>query len=157
MDTSIKRVSSNFLNRIAEVSTEREVRAELSSLPDQVREEGAKVHIVQAKLDEFPGGYVRVRSEEPGGYYIDRKNFSKNTEDRIDISKKLFEKLINNGSSPQDKIRYKWNGWDVDVMDDGRVVAEFELQGEDSKVDVPFFFDINKALPPTVAVPYDNG
>ena len=156
MSTAKSRIASMFRKggiKTAAISTEREVRAELESLPDEVKKDGKQVRIIQSKLDEFPNGYVRVRREEPGGCYITRKDFDKNQEDTIDISRALCDKLVGTGYSPQDKMRYKWKGWDIDVLEDGKVIAEFELQGDDTQVDVPSFFVITKVLEPTVAVP----
>lgn len=142
-----------FYNRTAKVSDEREVRIELEELPAQVEKEGTKINILQGKLDEFPGGYVRVRKETPGGYTLTRKVFNEHNEDTMDISEKLFTRLFKSTFDQQDKERIKWNGWDIDLIDGGKkIVAEFEMPEGQKHVDVPSIFKMTKTLEGTVTV-----
>jgi len=130
--------------KTAKEETEREVRIELESIPDQVRKEATKLNILQNILEKFPGGYVRVRKETPGICTMTRKNFENHIEDNIEISEDLFNKLLPLGTSKQDKTRLKWNGWDIDELDGGKIVAEYEMEDGQSQVTVPLIFDVKK-------------
>lgn len=145
-----KLASSMRLRKTAAVSIEREVRVELSSLPAIVKQEGSSLRIIQCILEEFSGGYTRVRKEVPGGFTFTKKVFADHTEDNVEISEELFEKIFKLGKKPQDKTRTIWRGWDIDVMEDGRVVAEFEMAPDQTQVIVPPEFTVVKVLKPTV-------
>jgi hypothetical protein len=138
------------LSKTAAVSIEREVRVELVSLPAIVKQEGSSLSILQSILEEFPGGYIRVRKEVPGGFTFTKKVFKEHTEDNIKISEELFEKMFKLGKKPQDKTRVVWRGWDIDIMQDGRVVAEFVMSLGQTQVTVPSEFVVAKVLKPTV-------
>lgn len=150
------------MQKIAAVQVEREVRCELEELPEEVREEADTVTIDQTQLDKNPNGYVRVRKETVTGkgrgitehseYTFTSKDFSKNLEDTIPISEDLFHRIYTLGKSPQKKTRYRWNGWDIDVMEDGRVVAEYEMADDQTSVKVPSFFKVKAVLYPTIQV-----
>lgn len=148
-----------FFNKEAKVSSEREVRVELEGLPPQVKEESTLVKIYQGKLEELPDGYIRVRRETTddgvNSYTFTRKTFSKNTEDTTEITENIFTRMMGTiAFDKQDKVRYKWNGWDIDVMDGGtKFVAEYELPDGVYSVDVPGILKIKKVLEPTISVP----
>jgi hypothetical protein len=146
------RKASLRVSKTAAVQDEREVRAELHELPKEVKDEATVVTIEQTQLDKFDNGYVRVRKETPGGYTFTSKDFSKNEEDTINISEKLFKKFFPLGESPQTKTRYKWKGWDIDIMADGRVIAEFEMAPGQHSVEVPAILKIKAVLAPTIQV-----
>jgi len=136
--------------RPAAVEEEREVRCSLKELPPEVKKSGEKITIEQGKLDEKPGTYTRVRRETPGKCSFTKKIFKDFSEDNIEISEDLFEKLYNNITfSNQKKTRYKWKGWDIDVMEDGKVVAEYELPKGYDSVSIPLIFQVEEALSPT--------
>jgi hypothetical protein len=150
------------MQKISAVQVEREVRCELEELPAVVMEEADKVIIDQTQLDKNPNGYVRVRKETVRGkgrgiseyseYTFTSKDFSKNLEDTIPISEDLFHRIYALGKSPQKKTRYRWKGWDIDAMEDGRVVAEYEMADDQTSVKVPAFFKVKAVLYPTIQV-----
>jgi hypothetical protein len=141
----------SYSSKVAATTEEREVRCALKELPEAVKQEGEKIVIEQGKLDEEPGTYTRVRRETPGGCTFTKKVFKDFSEDNITISEQLFEKLFKTVSfSNQTKTRYKWKGWDIDVMEDGKVVAEYELPSGSNSVKIPLIFQVEEALPPTV-------
>jgi hypothetical protein len=153
---------SGTVLKVAALQEEREVRCELESLPEQVMQEADTVIIEQTQLDKNPTGYVRVRKETIKGkgrsisnhveYTFTSKDFSKNLEDTIPISEDLFGRLYALGTSPQTKTRYKWKGWDIDCMSDGRVVAEFEMVPGQDRVKVPAVLKVKAVLSPTIQV-----
>lgn len=128
--------------KIAKVEEEREVRVELTEFPEAIKAECTTVIIEQSKLEEFKGGYIRVRKETPGGYTFTRKDFSQNLEDTVPISEAIFKILAPHGQM-QKKTRYRWRGWDIDIMDGGKkIVAEFEMVPGQDQVIVPPEFSV---------------
>lgn len=136
----------SFYNKVAKEETEREVRIEIKELPQQVKDEAEELNILQAKMEEFPGGYTRIRKETPGGCTFTRKSFDDSIEDNIEISEDLFNKLMKTSVpySKQDKKRLIWKGWDIDTLEDGTVLAEYELPNGEDTVEVPEVFEIVK-------------
>lgn len=131
---------------------EREVRVELAEVPEIAKKQGTQKKILQSIMEKNEDGYTRVRKETPGGCTFTRKTFPRHIEDNIIISEKLFEKLFPLGEKPQDKTRTTWNGWEFDVMEDGRVVAEYEMSEGQTSVVVPDYFKVTKVLEPTIQV-----
>lgn len=146
-----KKKASTY-HKVAKEEIEREVRIKIKELPSEVEKNSSKVRIIQCMLEEFPGGYIRVRKEIPGKCYFTKKIFNKNIEDSIEISEDIFSKIFKLGYKEQDKNRFLWNGWDIDVLENGEIVAEFELGENQSKVDVPEIFSIVKVLEGTTSV-----
>lgn len=131
-------------SKVAVEEVEREVRVELKELPGKVKKEAVSMNILQAKMAEIPGGYIRVRKETPGKCYFTKKIFKEHSEDNIEIPEELFKKLIKSGFSKQDKTRLKWEGWDIDILEDGKVLAEYELEEGVNDIEVPEIFSVKK-------------
>lgn len=145
-----------YSKKYAKEEIEREVRIELNSLPHEVQAEGSPpTRIQQNILEKFPGGYVRVRKETPGVCTFTRKDFETHVEDNIEISEEMFNKLFPLGTSKQDKVRYQWNGWDIDLLEDGKILAEYEMKDGQDRVGVPEIFDVKKVGSHTVSVGSD--
>jgi len=142
---------STLLEKLAEalngqVHEERERRVELSELPAEVK--GMKPTIIkQGILRESGSGdnvkaYARIRmKQEPGKepkYSLGVKHFSRSEEAETEISKAMFDAFYpDNLDKPQSKKRYTLkSGWEIDVIDDGTIRAEFEHEKGD-KVVVP--------------------
>lgn len=151
------RIIDSFLSKraslkIAELEEEREVRLVLKEVPEEVKLKGEKENINQVKLWEKGRDYIRVRQTIPGSFWFTRKDLKKMTEDSIEIPEELFDKLYKLGTAaPQEKIRYKWNGWDVDELKDGSVFAEYELPEGIKEVEIPSIFEVIKMNAPTVS------
>lgn len=128
----------------ARVEEEREVRVVLEDLPEEVERDAEEVLIEQAKLDEWGEGYCRVRRETPGKCWLTKKDFTTHEEDSFEISEKLFEKIFKIGYSAQEKTRKRWKGWDIDILEDGTVVAEYELPKGEDEVEVPKMFKVKE-------------
>ena len=131
----------SLLEKLAEslngqVHEEREKRVMLSEAPDEIK--GLKPAIIkQGILRETKNGdkvvaYARIRmKQEPGEeakYSLGVKHFPRKEEAEAEISKQTFDAFYpDNLSKPQSKKRYHLkNGWDIDIIDDGKIVAEFE-------------------------------
>jgi len=129
-----------------EVHQEIERRIELSEVPEETQ--GIKPIIIkQGVLREVGKGddvkaYARVRmKQEPGEdpkYSLGVKHFSRSEEAETEISKAMFDAFYpDNLDKPQSKKRYTLkSGWEIDVIDDGTIRAEFEHEKGD-KVVVP--------------------
>lgn len=141
--------------KTAKLEVEREVRIELEEFPKEIEDDVGFYEIRQCKLEEWDGGYIRVRQTYPDKVCtFTSKDFTKNLEDTIEIPEDLYVPLFEMGFDPQKKIRYTWGGWEIDVMEDGRVVAEFELPKDQVEVSVPDFFKIKELKRGTKKVPY---
>jgi hypothetical protein len=142
----------SFLSKIADslagdLHKEKEFRADLNKLPPEC--DGIKPIIIkQGILREVKDcdkviTYCRIRSkQEPGRtakYSLGVKNFNKNEESESEISKETFDAWYpDNLNKPQEKKRYKLpNGWTIDDIDDGKIVAEYEYKNKSDIPDVP--------------------
>jgi len=141
----------SFLTKLSEaldgaVHEERERRVTLSVAPEEIKDIKPAI-IKQGILREAKSGdkvvaYARIRmKQEPGEelqYTIGCKYFPGKQESEINISKQAFNSFYpNNLDKPQSKKRYHLeNGWDVDVIDNGGIVAEYE-HGNGEKIEIP--------------------
>jgi hypothetical protein len=128
------------------VHLEREKRLDLLEAPEEIK--GIKPAIIkQGVLRETVSdgdvvAYARIRmKQEPGEdpkYSLGVKHFSRKEESETTISKQMFEAFYpDNLDKPQSKKRYHLeSGWDIDVIDDGTIRAEYE-HGKGEKVEIP--------------------
>lgn len=123
--------------KIANVVTEKEIRIKLDAVPLEVQNDKATeiVRITQGFIAELDGGCdVRVRSsvsaDGKAEYSMACKYRPLFQEAEMEISEEMFSSLITYAIKSQTKDRYKWEGWDIDVIDKEsglEVWAEFEL------------------------------
>jgi len=120
------------------VHEEREKRLKLSEAPEEIKDIEPAI-IKQGVLRETKNGdkvvaYARIRmKQEPGEdpkYSLGVKHFPRKEEAETEISKQMFDAFYpDNLSKPQSKKRYHLkSGWDIDVIDGGGIVAEFEYK-----------------------------
>lgn len=128
------------------VHTEREKRLDLLESPEEIKQIKPAI-IKQGVLRESKDGddivaYARIRmKQEPGEdpkYSLGVKHFSRKEESETMISKQMFEAFYpDNLDKPQSKKRYHLeSGWDIDVIDDGTIRAEYE-HSKGEKVEIP--------------------
>jgi len=131
-----------------EVHKEREKRVELSEAPPEIKDVQPTI-IKQGMLREVRDdvkdksiAYSRIRMKQEYGkepaYSLGVKNLPLQQEAETEISKQMFDCFYpDNLDKPQEKKRYSLsNGWDVDIVDDGGIYAEYE-HGKDEDVEVP--------------------
>jgi hypothetical protein len=118
------------------VHKEREQRVTLLEAPKEI--ESIKPAIIkQGILRETKDGdkviaYARIRmKQEPGEepkYSLGVKHFVNQDESETEITKNMFDEFYpDNLDRPQSKKRYHLkNGWDIDIIDGGKIVAELE-------------------------------
>jgi len=93
--------------------------------------------------------YIRLRmKKEPGKkpeYSFGVKHFPLRQESEAEVSKSIFNCFYpDNLKKPQEKKRYKLkNGWEVDDIDKGGIVAEYERK-KNEKVKIPDNFNVIK-------------
>ena len=136
--------------RYSSLSREREVRLDLKSLPKEISETVMPLEIEQGYLAESEDGdtMVRVRKTQNNdgsfSYTITAKNYPSYAEAESDIDQAIYDGLHDLISKIERKKRYKWNGWDIDVISEGnragRVVAEYELPPDQITVVMPELF-----------------
>jgi len=136
------------------IHIEREKRLTLSEAPEEIK--GIEPAIIkQGILRETKKGdnviaYARIRmKQEPGEdpkYSLGVKHFPRKEEAETEISKQMFDAFYpDNLSKPQSKKRYHLkSGWDIDVIDGGGIVAEYEHEKGD-KIEVPDHWMVKKA------------
>jgi CYTH domain-containing protein len=135
------------ITRTAALSKEREVRVDLKSLPDSIKSSVKPYVIEQGYLAESQDGdsILRVRKEQdPDGaveYTMTAKNYPTYSEAETEIDQPIYDGLRGVVKKVERKQRYKWNGWDIDVITEGnragRIVAEFELPEDEVSVAIP--------------------
>lgn len=127
----------------AAVEEEREIRVQLTELPEEVKSSPETVveRIEQGFIAMAPGGTdVRIRKASIDGvesYTMTAKHRPLYQEAEMEISKEIFESLWPTVKKPMLKTRYKWQGWDVDALDSGEIWAEFELEEGQGQVKLP--------------------
>ena len=124
--------------------------ADLKSLPKEISETVMPLEIEQGYLAESEDGdtMVRVRKTQNNdgsfSYTITAKNYPSYAEAESDIDQAIYDGLHDLLSKIERKKRYKWNGWDIDVISEGnragRVVAEYELPPDQITVVMPELF-----------------
>ena len=129
-----------------QVHEERERRVKLSEIPTET--EGVEPSIIkqgvlrEVSKDDSVKAYARIRMKKDPGkevkYSLGVKHFPLSQEAETEISKQMFDAFYpDNLDKPQEKKRYTLkNGWEIDVIDDGGIVAEFE-HAKGDKVTVP--------------------
>lgn len=116
---------------IAAVQQEKELRVPLMELPQEVKDSGSGDQIQQGFISEAPNCDVRIRKR--GDKYTMTSKFRPlHQEAEMEISKEMFDALWPIVTRTQNKTRYDYNGWEVDVMEDGSIVAEYEYDKEKS-------------------------
>jgi len=142
---------TNLLIKLSEVldgvvHLERERRLDLLEAPDEIK--GIKPAIIkqgvlrETKDDDEVIAYARIRmKQEPGEdpkYSLGVKHFGNKEESEAEISKDMFDAFYpDNLDKAQSKKRYHLpSGWDIDVIDDGTIRAEYE-HDKGEKVEIP--------------------
>ena len=140
-----------LLEKLAEalngkVHEERERRIDLAEAPAEIK--GIEPIIIKQGIlrevgtDGSVKAYARVRMKQDPGkdpvYSLGVKHFPRSEEAETEISKAMYDAFYpDNLDKPQSKKRYVLkSGWEIDVMDDGSVRAEFEHKKGD-KIIVP--------------------
>jgi len=131
---------SNTLSVLAAVEQEKELRLPLMELPPEVSKSGKGKKIIQGFIIEVPGCDVRIRKVDED-YTMTAKYRPLSQEAETNITKEIFDALWPSISRKQSKTRYEYKGWEIDVMDTGEVVAEFEYSKEKT-VDLPTHWKI---------------
>lgn len=135
-----------------EVEIEDEDRFKLKRVPDKVLAEAKNtMYSIEQGFIAKPNDQcdVRIRREYHLNYrgvykYTQTTKFRPlNQEAEMEISEQMFNALWATATSKQTKTRYKWNGWDIDVFEDGGVVAEYE-KGIGERPTIPMCFEIVK-------------
>lgn len=128
------------------IHIEREKRLSLSVAPEEIK--GIEPAIIkqgilkEAKDEDDVVAYARIRmKQEPGEdpkYSLGVKHFKRKEESETEISKQMFDAFYpDNLIKPQSKKRYHLsNGWDIDVIDDGEIRAEYE-HDKGEKIEIP--------------------
>lgn len=117
------------------IHKEDEKRMKLDKLPEKTK--GIEPsHIQQGVLFEAKDGdkvvaYARVRMKKDPGkpvrYSLGVKHFPRKEESGTEISKAMFDAFYPKLKKTQDKMRYHTkDGWDIDDIKGGGIVAEFE-------------------------------
>ena len=130
-----------------EVHKEHEKRIKLKELPKEC-EDIKPILIKQGIIKEVKNGddvisYVRIRlkqePEKDPEYSLGVKHFPLHQEAETEISKDIFDAFYpDNLLKPQVKHRYTLdNGWEVDKIDDGSFVAEYEHDKSQSPINIP--------------------
>ena len=133
-------------------STEKEIRVPLKSVPEEVKNTATRIlRITQAFINKNKDeSDVRIRktkyilspnAQEEYEYSLTAKHRPQELESEMEIPKVMFDSLWSNSFSRQKKLRYCWQGWDIDVFEDGGVVAEFEYDNEADIPSIPDFFE----------------
>ena len=58
-------------------------------------------------------------------------------EAELEISREIFDALWPIVQKPQLKTRYDVNGWEIDALDNGRIIAEYEFDDGEKSVKIP--------------------
>lgn len=124
----------------AAVGEEKELRVPLMELPPEIGKANKGEVIQQGFISEAPNCDVRIR-KRGADYSLTAKFRPLNQEAEMEISKEMFETLWPTVIKPQNKTRYDYKGWEIDVMEDGSIVAEFEYTKEKS-VNLPTHWKI---------------
>ena len=133
------------------VVKENEMRVELMSLPKscfEVRPKRIKqAFIKEVRRDNKPHCDVRIRKEGLGRYTMTSKYRPKRHETTMSITQEMYESLWKKSHSKQIKDRYHLeNGWVVDLMGEGRIVAEYEFKTGEREVKIPKDFKVKEIL-----------
>ena len=139
--------SVSRLNKRAGLAKEYEARYDLKEVPQAIRDSAqAVIEIKQGTVASSADGtvMVRVRMSSDGGqapeYTMTAKCYPTSDEAETEISKDIFDGFYPSLARREEKVRYRWNGWDIDEISGGdragKVVAEFEHDGK-TKVEVP--------------------
>lgn len=133
--------------RTAALAKEREVRMDLRELPAEILNTVKPQEIEQGFLVESENRETNVRvrkTVEPDGtahYSMTAKNYPSYSEAETDIDQGIYDGFKDTLKRAEVKKRYKWNGWDIDVITSGdragRVVAEYELPATETSIEVP--------------------
>ena len=139
-----------------DVEIEDELRIPLVRVPTLVRQEArTTIMSIQQGFICKPNDSVDVRVRKSSAmmelrgtwvaasettYTMTTKFRPLKQEAEMEISEEMFNELWAAAISKQGKLRYCWNGWDIDEFDDGTVVAEYE-RGEGERVTIPVCFE----------------
>ena len=137
--------ANEFLHR------EVEKRVVLETLPpeckDAKKQEIRQGFIRECREDNKPYCDVRIRETDGKDYTLTAKFRPKHQEATTKISKEMFDALWPGTRSKQEKKRYILeNGWIVDEIDNGRIVAEFEYKDGKDKAYRPASFEVKEVI-----------
>jgi hypothetical protein len=136
------------------VEIEDELSFKLRKVPDLVKQETkfSTEKIVQGfilkpndEIDTRIRKTVFLNTRGMTEYTMTTKFRPKNEESEETISESMFNAYWKDVAfSKQEKIRYKWNGWDIDEFPDGGVVAEYEKGWSKERPSIPSCFEVIK-------------
>ena len=126
---------SNTLEKLSAVQEEKELRIPLEELPPEVEESSKSKVIEQGFISKVDACDVRIRSCEDK-YTMTAKFRPLNQEAETEITKEMFDALWPATTDKMKKTRYDYKGWEIDVLEDGRIIAEYEYTKE-TTVDLP--------------------
>ena len=142
-----------------EVNVEDELRVKLRKVPDRVQAEARSSCFIirQAFIlkpnddtdtrvrEEFPYDPIKWAPVGEAKYTVTMKYRPLKQESETEISPEMYKSYMDTVAfSKQEKVRYKWQGWDIDEFNDGGVVAEYEKGWKDECPRIPECFEVIK-------------